>query len=119
VPDPQIASGELVYLGGSREFTLAGKPLTLTPRERTVLEVLILEVGATVSKSVRGQSMPSVDDGVSADAIEICVHRLRKKLEGSGATIVTLMSTTTQRLLDVSAGPFCPLDRASPPARSP
>ena len=90
VANPQIACGDLVYLGGSREFTLAGKPLTLTPRERTVLEVLILKVGATVSKSVLGQSLPSVEDGVSADAIEIYVHRLRKKLEGSSATIVTL-----------------------------
>ena len=90
VSNPQIACGDLVYLGGSREFTVAGKPLTLTPRERTVLEVLILKVGATVSKSTLGQSLPSVDDGVSADAIEIYVHRLRKKLEGSDATIVTL-----------------------------
>ncbi|MEO5688687.1 MAG: response regulator [Burkholderiaceae bacterium] len=88
--NPQIACGDLVYLGGSREFTLAGKPLVLTPRERTVLEVLILKVGATVSKSVLGQSLPSVEDSVSTDAIEIYVHRLRKKLEGSDATIVTL-----------------------------
>jgi two-component system, OmpR family, response regulator TctD len=88
--NPQIACGDLVYLGGSREFTLAGKPLLLTPRERTVLEVLMLKAGATVSKSVLGQSLPSVEDGVSTDAIEIYVHRLRKKLEGSDATIVTL-----------------------------
>ena len=59
VANPQITCGDLVYLGGSREFTLAGKPLTLTPRERTVLEVLILKVGATVSKSLLGQSLPS------------------------------------------------------------
>jgi two-component system, OmpR family, response regulator TctD len=90
VSNPHITCGDLVYLGGSREFTLAGKPLVLTPRERTVLEVLILKMGATVSKSVLGQSLPSVEDGVSADAIEIYVHRLRKKLEGSDATIVTL-----------------------------
>ena len=90
VANPQVVCGDLVYLGGSREFTLAGKPLTLTPRERTVLEVLILKVGATVTKSALGQSLSSLDDGVSADAIEIYVHRLRKKLEGSGATIVTL-----------------------------
>jgi two-component system, OmpR family, response regulator TctD len=87
---PQIACGNLVYLGGSREFTLAGKPLALTPRERTVLEVLTLKAGATVSKSALSQSLSSDDDSVSADAIEIYVHRLRKKLEGSEATIVTL-----------------------------
>ena len=90
VSNPQVTCGDLVYLGGSREFTLAGKPLVLTPRERTVLEVLVLKAGTTVSKPVLGQSLPSVEDGVSVDAIEIYVHRLRKKLEGSDATIVTL-----------------------------
>jgi two-component system response regulator TctD len=90
VSNPQISCGELVYHGATREFTLAGQPLPLTPRERTVLEVLAMKVGTTVSKAALGQSLPSVEDGVSADAIEIYVHRLRKKLEGSDATIVTL-----------------------------
>ena len=88
--NPQVVCGDLVYQGGSREFTLAGHPLALTPRERAVLEVLILKAGATVSKTLLGQSVPSFDDGVSVDAIEIYVSRLRKKLEGSDATIVTL-----------------------------
>lgn len=43
-----------------------------------------------MSKVALGQSLPSVEDGVSADAIEIYISRLRKKLEGSDATIVTL-----------------------------
>jgi two-component system response regulator TctD len=90
MPNPQVTCGDLVYQGGTREFTLAGRPLALTPRERTVLEVLAMKVGTTVSKSALGQSLPSTDEGVSADAIEIYVHRLRKKLEGSTATIVTL-----------------------------
>ena len=90
VANPQIACGDLVFHGASRDFTLRGQPLVLTPRERTVLEVLVMKVGSTVSKSVLSQSLPSVDDGVSADAIEIYVSRLRKKLEGSDATIVTL-----------------------------
>ncbi|MDP9123692.1 MAG: response regulator [Pseudomonadota bacterium] len=90
VASPQIVCGDLVFHGASRDFTLRGQPLVLTPRERTVLEVLVMKVGSTVSKSVLSQSLPSVDDGVSADAIEIYVSRLRKKLEGSDATIVTL-----------------------------
>jgi len=90
VPTPQIACGELVYNGATRDFTLAGQPLPLTPRERAVLEVLAMKLGRTVSKATLGQSLPSIEDGVSADAIEIYVHRLRKKLERSDATIVTL-----------------------------
>jgi len=90
ISNPQIACGELLFHGATREFTLAGKPLALTPRERTVLEVLIMKAGTTVSKAMLAQSLPSPEDGVSADAIEIYIHRLRKKLEGSDATIVTL-----------------------------
>ncbi len=90
VVNPQIVCGDLVFNGATRDFKLCGQPLVLTPRERTVLEVLVMRVGSTVSKSALGQSLPSVEDGVSADAIEIYVHRLRKKLEGSNATIVTL-----------------------------
>jgi two-component system response regulator TctD len=90
VANPQIACGDLVFNGATREFTLTGKPLPLTPRERTVLEVLVMKAGSTVSKAALAQSLSSLEDGVSADAIEIYVHRLRKKLEGSDATIVTL-----------------------------
>jgi two-component system, OmpR family, response regulator TctD len=90
VANPLITCGDLVFHGASRDFAVRGRPLVLTPRERTVLEVLVMKAGSTVSKSVLAQSLPSVDDGVSADAIEIYVSRLRKKLEGSDATIVTL-----------------------------
>ena len=90
VANPQISCGDLVFHGATREFTLAGAPLTLTPRERTVLEALVMKVGTTISKTALGQGLPSSEDGVSADAIEIYVHRLRRKLEGSNATIVTL-----------------------------
>jgi two-component system response regulator TctD len=90
VPAPQLVCGDLVYACGSREFTLAGRPLALTPRERTLLEALMFKAGTTVSKTALAQSLPSSEEGVSSDAIEIYVHRLRRKLEGSEATIVTL-----------------------------
>ena len=85
-----LACGDLVYSCGTREFTLADAPLALAPREGTLLEALMFKAGTTVSKAVLAQSLPSSEDGVSSDAIEIYIHRLRKKLEGSDATIVTL-----------------------------
>jgi len=90
VAQPLIDCGELVYDSNSHEFTLAGQPLSLTPRERAVLEVLAMKMGSTVSKPALAQSLFSLDEGISVDAIEIYVHRLRKKLEGSDVTIVTL-----------------------------
>jgi two-component system response regulator TctD len=74
----------------TKEFTLAGSPLPLTPRERAVLELLIIKMGSTVAKQSLAQSLFSMDNDASPDAIEIYVHRLRKKLEKSVACIVTL-----------------------------
>jgi len=90
VAQPLIDCGDLAYDSNSRQFALGGQPLSLTPRERAVLEVLAMKMGITVSKPALAQSLFSIDDNVSLDAIEIYVHRLRKKLEGSNATIVTL-----------------------------
>ena len=90
VANPLIDCGDLLYNTNTREFTLAGESLSLTPRERAVLEVLVMKMGSTVSKAALAQSLFSIDESISIDAIEVYVHRLRKKLEGSAATIVTL-----------------------------
>ena len=55
-----------------------------------MLELLVRKAGATVAKSALAQSLFSLDEDVSIDAIEIYVHRLRKKLEPSSARIMTL-----------------------------
>ena len=88
--NPLVACGDLQYNTNTREYSVAGKLLALTPREHAVLEVLITRVGVTVSKQALAQSLFSMDEEVSPDAIEIYVHRLRKKLEHSLVSIVTL-----------------------------
>ena len=50
----------------------------------------MMKAGKTVSKKALADSVFSMDDEVSPDAIEIYVHRLRKKLEPGDAVIVTL-----------------------------
>ena len=49
-----------------------------------------MKLGRTVPKTALVQSLSSINEAVTPDAIEIYVHRVRKKLEGSDATIVTL-----------------------------
>jgi two-component system response regulator TctD len=90
VANPVVACGALSLDTNTREFTLAGQLLQLAPRERAVLELLMLKAGTTVSKAALAQSLGSIDQDVSPDAIEIYVHRLRKKLEDSDVAIVTL-----------------------------
>ncbi|MFW6165753.1 MAG: response regulator transcription factor, partial [Ralstonia sp.] len=46
----ELQCGDLTYHTGSRTFSLAGRPLLLPAREHTVLEILMLKLGRTVSK---------------------------------------------------------------------
>lgn len=89
-PSPLMTCGDLDYNTNTREFQIAQQPLALTPRERAVLEVLIHQSGSTVTKNALAQSLFSLDEEVSTDAIEIYVHRLRKKIDSSSAKIITL-----------------------------
>ncbi|VTU14005.1 Transcriptional regulatory protein tctD [Variovorax sp. SRS16] len=85
-----IVCGDLHYDLRTRQFALAGQALALPPRERTLLETLMRKAGSTVSKQALIDSIFGLDDEPSADAIDLYMHRLRKKLEGAQATIITL-----------------------------
>ncbi len=85
-----ITCGDLRYDLRTRQFTLAGADLALPPRERHLLETLILHAGTTVSRQALVDGLFGIDEEASADAIDVHVHRLRKKLEASSTTIVTL-----------------------------
>lgn len=88
-----IHCGALVFDTVSRMFSYDGALLALTPREHGVLEALISRAGRTVPKEKLFQEVFSLDDDASIDAIEIYIHRLRRKLhavERGRVSITTL-----------------------------
>lgn len=85
----QQRCGALVYDLDVRRFSLDGQPLALTSREQGVLEALIARPGRVMSKDQLAARLFGLDEEASADAIEIYIHRLRKKLDGSPVRIVT------------------------------
>ena len=87
---PEIACGRLAYDTNTRLFAVDGTALALTPREHAVLEALVMNLGKTVSKAKLADTLFTLNEDTSPDAIEIYVHRLRKKIEGSDTAIVTL-----------------------------
>ncbi len=87
---PRVACGSLLFDSISRTFDVRGKPLALTPREAAVLEALLLRRGRTVLKEHLFEQVFSLKEDVNPEAIEIYVHRLRKKLEGTDVEIRTL-----------------------------
>ncbi len=87
--EPLQRCGGLVYDLGTRRFTLDEAPMSLTSREQSVLEALIARPGRVMSKDQLAAQVFGLDQEASPDAIEIYIHRLRKKLEGSQVRIVT------------------------------
>lgn len=86
----KLSLGLLSYDSHGGLFRLADHPLELTPRERAVLEQLILHANAPVSKQLLSDQIVGLDAVVSIEAIETYIHRLRKKLDGCGVEIQTL-----------------------------
>ncbi|MDD4964419.1 MAG: response regulator transcription factor [Gallionella sp.] len=70
--------------------TLLGTTLELSSREISVLEILMLRAGRIVSKEQISQQLSSLNEEISNNAIEVYVHRLRKKLEIGHIDIRTL-----------------------------
>jgi two-component system response regulator TctD len=88
--NPVLTCGALQYDTNSKVFSCRAIDLTLTPREHAVLEALIRVPGKTVSKKDLADSLFTLNDTVSPKALEIYIVRLRKKIENTGAQIVTL-----------------------------
>ncbi len=87
---PRMQCASLSYDGESRAFTLRGALLPLTPREHAALGALLMRSSTPVSKSQLFGKVFTHDSTAGPDAIEVVLHRLRRKLEGSDVRIVTV-----------------------------
>ena len=76
-------------LEAARHRLIFEELLTLTSREQAVLEALIARPGRVMSKEQLASQVFGLDEEASPDAIEIYIHRLRKKLDGQPVAIVT------------------------------
>lgn len=87
---PSGALGVVLELGNirfdtiNRAITVDTRPLALTPRELALLENLIRRAGQVVPKDHLEERIYGFDDEISSNSLEVLLHRLRKKLDGSG-----------------------------------
>jgi two-component system, OmpR family, response regulator TctD len=86
---PRFACGPLVFDAVTRQFTLGAALLPLSPREHALLKTLILRTGEPLSRQQVSERVFSDDADVQPSAIDVLVHRLRKRLERSGVRIHT------------------------------
>lgn len=88
--DDELVLGELRFDVSGRRAFIKGSPLELSARELAVLEFLMIRVGRVVNKEQLIEYMYGWDDDVTYNAIEVNVHRLRKKLEFADVNIRTI-----------------------------
>jgi two-component system OmpR family response regulator/two-component system response regulator TctD len=86
----RIEFGCLSYDQSERIARCNGQILDLSARELALLEILLLRVGRLVSKDQLVDHLCGWGEEVSTNAIEVYIHRLRKKLEPSQVRINTM-----------------------------
>jgi two-component system response regulator TctD len=64
--------------------------LELTPRESALLQALMARPGHALTKERLFELVFPGEQAVQHEAVEVVVYRLRKKLAGTGATLMTL-----------------------------
>ena len=87
---PTIQCGFLIYDQVGRVAQIQGQSLDLSAREIGLLEILLNRMGRLVSKDQLVDHLCGWGEEVSHNAIEVYVHRLRKKLEAGGVKIATV-----------------------------
>ena len=85
-----INHGPLVYDQAGRVATIDGRMVELSARELGLLEVLLQRSGRLVSKDQLVERLCEWGEEVSNNAIEVYIHRLRKKIEKGPIRIATV-----------------------------
>ena len=85
-----LRHGTLSYDQVGRTVRVNGELLELSAREVSLLEIFLQRSGRLVSKDQLVSHLCEWGEEVSPNAIEVYVHRLRKKLEAGGVRIVTV-----------------------------
>lgn len=74
----------------SGAFYHADTALEFTPREHALLKALIAKPGHAVTKERLFRLVFPLEESTQIEAVEVIVHRLRKKLTATGCEIMTL-----------------------------
>ncbi len=85
-----LVNGPLAFDTAARTATVGGAIVDLSSRELAVLELLLMRCGRVIAKEQFVEHLCGWDQDVTANAIEVYVHRLRRKLEPAGVQVQTV-----------------------------
>jgi len=87
---PQLSFGRVSLDLAAREARIGEERVELTPREWALMELFLTQPRVALAKERIVQSLSSWDEGVSANAVEVYISRLRAKFESAGLRIRTV-----------------------------
>jgi two-component system, OmpR family, response regulator TctD len=95
-----IACGDVLLDRSQRSVRVGKREVQLKRREMTLLEILASRPGRIFSKEQLLDQLFGFEEAAGPNAIELYVGRLRKKLEGAKARIVTVRGMGYQLVSD-------------------
>ena len=88
-----LGLGDVSFNTHSRELFYKEQRIMVSPREATLLELLMGSSGKAVPKSRIVSAMSSWDTNFTPNAVEIYILKLRRKLANTGVSIITVRGT--------------------------
>ncbi len=88
--DAILKAGQVQLDTRTREVRVNGKTIPIASREFAILEALLLQQGRVVAKARLGTQASAAEDALQPGALDVFVHRLRRKLENTGLEIKTV-----------------------------
>lgn len=88
--DNALEVGPLTLFMDARRAQLGENELSLTTKEFALMQMLAMKAGQVQAKEQLIGRLSDFEQDMSANALDILIHRLRKKLEGSTLVIRTL-----------------------------
>ncbi|WP_421730765.1 response regulator [Brevundimonas sp.] len=86
IRDPILANGDVALDLATRIVTVADHPLTISRREGALLELFLRKLGRVITKPSIESALYGFGEELESNAVEVLVHRLRRRLNTSGAS---------------------------------
>ncbi len=87
---PELRVGRLRLDLPGRRAHVGDEELELTARDFGLLEALVLRSPRVISRAQLVEALCSWDEELTDNGLDIAIHRLRKKLQGSGTSVRTM-----------------------------
>ena len=105
--DEVLRCGDLWFDSEASIFYSGTRLVDVSPRESSLLKALMHARGKAVAKEVLRDAVFGADAMESVDAIEVLVHRLRKRLSSASVDLVTLRGLGYVLMDQLSMGQEC------------